>query len=73
MTDTESDGEGEGEYNSAGPEVAGTPGELDEESAFTDLPERDREAIRQSRSEPHPAAYRDFIEQYRRNLAESMQ
>lgn len=73
MTAQESDGEGEGEYNSAGPEVAGTPGDLAADSAFTSLPERDRDAIRQSMSEPHPAAYRDFIEQYRRNLAESIQ
>jgi len=73
ITDTESDGEGEGEYNSTGPEIAGTPGELADGSAFTALPERDREAIRQSMSEPHPAAYRDFIEQYRRNLANSIQ
>lgn len=34
------------------------------------LPERDRQAIQQSQSEPYPVEYRVWVEQYLRNLAD---
>jgi len=37
--------------------------------AFIGLPERDRQAIQQSQSEPYPEEYAPMIEQYLRNLA----
>jgi len=63
------DPDDEGKLSSTGAKET-TPGQnILGEGEFTGLPEREREAIRQSMGESYPEEYRAMIEQYRRNLA----